>query len=154
MPGFETLLRDWMVAHPGVPEELDTLKCDRKTLRGSIHENVSGADRFIAQVSPYSQSLGVAIAQTTNATDASGEIQALSQLLEAIELEGGAGVGGRAACQLPFSLYLAQRGPDFLIAVKHGHRRGFRLIRDQLTYGGHIPSQTSKREIKRGRDIT
>ena len=43
---------------------------------------------YIAQVSLYSQSLGVAIAQTTYATDASGEIQALRQLLEAVELEG------------------------------------------------------------------
>lgn len=38
-------------------------------------------------MSLYSQSLGVAIAQTTYATDASGEIQALRQLLEAVELE-------------------------------------------------------------------
>jgi len=32
--------------------------------------------------------LGVAIAQTTYATDASGEFQALRQFLEAVELEG------------------------------------------------------------------
>ncbi len=88
VPGFETLLRDWMAAQPGVAEELETLVCDGKTLRGSIAENDTGAARFIAQVSLYSQSLGVAIAQTTYATDASGEIQALRQLLEAIELEG------------------------------------------------------------------
>jgi hypothetical protein len=88
VPGFESLLRDWMEAQPGVTEELDTLVCDGKTLRGSIAENNSGAARFIAQVSLYSQSLGVAIAQTTYATDASGEIQALRQLLEAVELEG------------------------------------------------------------------
>jgi hypothetical protein len=47
-------------------------------LRGPIAENASGAAHFIAQVSLYSQSLGVAIAQTIYATDASGEIQALS----------------------------------------------------------------------------
>ena len=88
VPGFETLLRDWMVVQPGVAEELDTLVCDGKTLRGSIAENDTGAARFIAQVSLYSQTLGVAIAQTTYATDASGEIQALRQLLEAVELEG------------------------------------------------------------------
>ena len=86
--GFEILLRDWMAAQPGVAEELDTLVCDGKTLRGSIEENASGAAKFIAQVSLYSQSLGVAIAQTTYATDAGGEIQALRQLLEAVELEG------------------------------------------------------------------
>jgi hypothetical protein len=88
MACFETLLRDWMAAQPGVNEELDTLVCDGKTLRGSIAENDSGAARFIAQVSLYSQTLGVAIAQTTYATDASGEIQSLRRLLEAVELEG------------------------------------------------------------------
>ena len=69
-------------------KELDALVSDGKTLRGSIAENPSGAARIIAQESLYSQSLGVAIAQTTYATDASGEIQALRQLLEAVELEG------------------------------------------------------------------
>ncbi len=38
-------------------------------------------------MSLYPQSLGVAIAQSTYATDASGEIQALRQLMEAVELE-------------------------------------------------------------------
>jgi hypothetical protein len=84
--GFESLLRGWMTAQPGVAE-LDTLVCDGKTLRGSIAETYSGAAKFIAQVSLYSETLGVAIAQTTYATDASGEIQALRQLLEAVELE-------------------------------------------------------------------
>ena len=88
VPGFETLLRDWMAAQPGVAEELDTLVCDGKTLRGSIAESASGAARFSAQVSLYSQTLGVAIAEATYATDASGEIQSLRQLLEAVELEG------------------------------------------------------------------
>ena len=87
MAGFESLLRGWMKAQPGVAE-LDTLVCDGKTLRGSIAETDSGAMKFIAQVSLYSETLGVAIAQTTYATDASGEIQALRQLLEAVELEG------------------------------------------------------------------
>jgi hypothetical protein len=86
--GFETLLRQWMSAQSGVTEGLDTLVCDGKTLRGSISETDSGAATFIAQVSLYSQSLGVAIAQTTYATDAGSETQALRQLLEAIELEG------------------------------------------------------------------
>jgi hypothetical protein len=36
VPCFETLLRDWMAAQPGVTETLDTLVCDGKTLRGSI----------------------------------------------------------------------------------------------------------------------
>ncbi len=86
--GFETLLRQWMSAQLGIVEGLDTLVCEGKTLRGSIAETDSGAATFIAQVSLYSQSLGVAIAQTIYATDAGSETQALRQLLEAIELEG------------------------------------------------------------------
>jgi hypothetical protein len=85
--GFESLLRNWMAAQPGVTD-LDSLVCDGKTLRGSIAETDSGAAKFIAQVSLYSESLGVAIAQTTYATDASSEIQALRQLLEKVELDG------------------------------------------------------------------
>jgi hypothetical protein len=64
------------------------LVCDGKTLRGSIAETESGAATFIAQVSLYFQSLGVGIAQTTYATDAGSETQALRQLLDATELEG------------------------------------------------------------------
>lgn len=48
VPGFESLLRDWMSAQPGVTEETGTLVCDGKTLRGSIAENDTGAARFIA----------------------------------------------------------------------------------------------------------
>ena len=73
---------------PGVADELETLVCDGKTLRGSLAENVSDAVRFIAQVSLCYQSLGVEIAQSAYATDAGGEIQALRQLLEAEELDG------------------------------------------------------------------
>ncbi|MFN7899837.1 MAG: hypothetical protein ACK5N0_09280 [Synechococcaceae cyanobacterium] len=45
-------------------------------------------------------------------------------------------------------------GADFLIAVKHSRRSGFRLIRDRLTDGLRIPWRTSGREVKRGRDIS
>jgi hypothetical protein len=86
--GFEALLQQWMAAQPGVAESIDTLVCDGKTLRGSIADNASGATRFIAQVSLYSNSLGVAIAQSTYATDTGGEIAALRQLLDRVELEG------------------------------------------------------------------
>ena len=85
--GFETLLSQWMTAQPGVAEGLETLVCDGKTLRNSIAETDSGAAILIAQVSLYSQSLGVVIAQTTNATEAGSETKAFRQLLEAIELE-------------------------------------------------------------------
>ena len=37
--GFESLLRGWMTAQPGVAE-LDTLVCDGKTLRGSIADRL------------------------------------------------------------------------------------------------------------------
>ena len=86
--GFESLLQQWMLAQPGVTDTVDTLVCDGRTLRGSIAETASGAARFIAQVSLYSNSLGVAIAQSTDATDAGGEIAALRQLLDRVELEG------------------------------------------------------------------
>ena len=86
--GFESLLQQWITAQPGVLEVVDTLVCDGKTLRGSIAENASGAARFIAQVSLYSNSLGVAIAQNTYATDSGSEISALRELLDRVELSG------------------------------------------------------------------
>ena len=86
--GFETLLQQWMAAQPGVTDTVETLVCDGKTLRGSIDQTASGSARFIAQVSLYSNSLGVAIAQSTYDTDAGGEIAALRQLLDRVELEG------------------------------------------------------------------
>ena len=49
--GFETLLRQWISAQPGVAEGRETLVCDGKTLRGFIAQTDSGAARFIAQVS-------------------------------------------------------------------------------------------------------
>jgi hypothetical protein len=58
--GFEALLQQWIAAQPGVTDTVDTLVCDGKTLRGSIDETAYGAARFIAQVSLYSNSLGVA----------------------------------------------------------------------------------------------
>ena len=88
MEQFEDLLQQWMAAQLGVTEAVDTLVCDGRTLRGSIAENASGAARFIAQVSLCSNTLGVAIAQSTYATDAGGEIAALRQLLDRVELEG------------------------------------------------------------------
>jgi hypothetical protein len=86
--GFENLLQDWMSTQIGDAEPVDTLVCDGKTLRGSIDETATGAARFIAQVSLYSNSLGVAIAQSTYATDAGSEIAALRQLLDRVDLEG------------------------------------------------------------------
>ena len=56
--------------------------------------------------------------------------------------------------QTALFLYLEQRGADFLIAVKHSRRKGFQVIKDRLTYGRKTPWQASKRERKRGRDLT
>jgi hypothetical protein len=85
---FEALLQQWMAAQPGVADGVETLVCDGKTLRGSADQGTGGAARFIAQVSLYANSLGVAIAQSTYATDAGGEIAALRALLDRMELEG------------------------------------------------------------------
>jgi hypothetical protein len=86
--GFEALLQEWMAAQPGDTDTVGTLVCDGKTLRGSISETASGAPRIIDQVSLYSHSLGVAISRSTYATDAGGEIAALFQLLDPVELDG------------------------------------------------------------------
>jgi hypothetical protein len=86
--GFEGLLLQWMTAQPGVTDTVDTLVCDGKTPRGSIDQSASGAARFIAQVSLYSNTLGVAIAQNTYATDSGSEISALRELLDRVELGG------------------------------------------------------------------
>ncbi|MDP4738486.1 MAG: ISAs1 family transposase [Cyanobium sp. MAG_216] len=40
------------------------------------------------------------------------------------------------------------------MAVKHGRRKGFRLIRDRLTFCRKVPCQTSHHEVGHGRDIT
>lgn len=85
MPGIEALLRGWIAAQPNVDEGLETLVDNLKALRGSITERASGAATLIAQASLYSQTLGVANAQTTYATDANGEILALAHLLKAVE---------------------------------------------------------------------
>lgn len=38
--------------------------------------------------------------------------------------------------------------------MKHSRRKGFQVIRDRLTYGSRAPWQASRRERKRGRDLT
>jgi len=83
---FETLLLQWMSQQPALADGVDSLVCDGKTLRGSIDQKPGAAATFIAQVSLYSQALGVAIAQTTYATDESSETAALQRLLSGIEL--------------------------------------------------------------------
>ncbi len=80
----------WLEGHrfqePALADGVDSLVCDGKTLRGSIDQKPDAAATFIAQVSLYSQQLGVAIAQATYATDESSETAALQRLLRGIEL--------------------------------------------------------------------
>ena len=94
-----------------MPEVVDTLVCDGKTLRGSIAETDSGAARFIAQVSLYSNSLGVAIAQNTYATDSGSEIQALRELLDRVELSGLLVQADALHANRPFSSTLGSVSP-------------------------------------------
>ena len=55
--GFEGLLRNWITAQLCHAEPIDSLICAGKTLRGSIAENISGAEPFIVQVSLYANTL-------------------------------------------------------------------------------------------------
>lgn len=108
---FESRLQQWITAQPGVPDVVETLVCDGKTLRGSIAETVSGAARFIAQVSLYSNSLGVAIAQNTYATDSGSEIKALRELLDRVELSGLMVQADALHANRPFSSILSGVAP-------------------------------------------
>jgi hypothetical protein len=74
-------------------------------------------------VSLYSNKLGVAIAQSTYATDAGSEIQALRELLDRVELSGLLVQADALHANTPLFLYLEQRGADFQIGVKHSRRR-------------------------------
>ncbi|MFN7898206.1 MAG: hypothetical protein ACK5N0_00880 [Synechococcaceae cyanobacterium] len=121
--------------------------------------------------------LGVALDQNTHATNARGEIAALRQLLDPVELKGLLVQADALHANRPlaspsppviapaFVLDLVERGADLLIAVKHRRRlpglrpacrrhSGFQVIRDHVTYGKRAPLQTSKREGRHGRDIT
>ncbi|MFM2124808.1 MAG: hypothetical protein RL328_1259 [Acidobacteriota bacterium] len=87
-------LAEWMLAHPAVVAAggIDGFVCDGKTLRGTA-QTVTKPDgtpfqAFVAQVTLYSQQLGVAIAQATYDTRESNEQQVLRQLLSEVNLEG------------------------------------------------------------------
>jgi hypothetical protein len=100
-----------MAAQPGVAEELETLVCDGKTLRGSIAENDTGAARFIAQVTLYSAALGVAISQACYATGENHERAVLRQLLGELDLEGVLIQADALHTQRPFFASSRSRGP-------------------------------------------
>jgi hypothetical protein len=82
-------IRDWTMAQiPGGANDLAQLICDGKTLRGSIEPTAGGGSAFIAQVTLYSATLGVAISQACYATGENHERAVLRQLLGQLDLEG------------------------------------------------------------------
>ena len=82
-------IRDRTIAQiPGGAADLDQLVCDGKTLRGSIEPTAGGGSMFIAQVTLYSQALGVAISQACYATGENHERAVLKKLLGELDLEG------------------------------------------------------------------
>lgn len=115
---------------------------DGKTLRGSITQSYSGAGKLIAQVTLFFQRLVLAIAQTTYTADASGLSSPCASCLRWLSLR--LCWCKRTCCwRTSLSPYPAQEGADFLIAVKHTRRKGFRLIRYRLTNRRRIPWCTS-----------
>lgn len=62
---LSSAIRDWTIAQiPDGAADLDQLVRDGKTLRGSIVPTSGGGSAFIAQVTPYSAALTLAITQT------------------------------------------------------------------------------------------
>ena len=76
-----------MAAQPGVTETVDTLVCDGKTLRGSIDETLRRR-AFYRPGAPLLQQPECGHLPEHLRTDADGEIAALRQLLDRVELEG------------------------------------------------------------------
>jgi hypothetical protein len=62
--------------------------CDGKTMSDSIEPTAGGGSAFIAQVTLYSASLGMAISQACYATDENHKWAVLKQLLGELDLEG------------------------------------------------------------------
>ncbi len=116
--GFETLLRQWMSAQSGVAEGLDTLVCDGKTLRGSIAETVSGAAKFIAKAASIPRDWASRLPRPLTPPQPAAKPR--SRVSCWTRLNSKACWCRRTRCiQTARFLFLAQRGADFLIAVKH-----------------------------------
>ena len=113
----------------------------------------SGAGRFIAQVRLYSNSLSVAISQSTYALMPTVRSPRCASCW-IVWSSRGCWCRWKHCMRTALFFYLEQRGADFLIAVKHCLHKGFQVIKDRLTYGRNASLQTSKRERKHGRDIT
>ncbi len=105
-------IRDWTIAQiPGGAGDLDQLVCDGKTLRGSIKPTAGGGSAFIAQVTLYSATLGVAISQACYATGENHERAVLRQLLGELDLEGVLIQADALHTQRPFFGSSRSRGP-------------------------------------------
>jgi len=74
-------------APPCGTDDLDQLVCDGKTLRGSIEPTSGGGSTLIAQVTLYSASLGVAIAQACYSATENHENAVLQKLLGELDLK-------------------------------------------------------------------
>ena len=86
---FGQVLQAWMISQiHGGADGLDQWVCDEKTLRGSAIETDDGNHRFVAQVTVYARSLGVALAQKTFDTHDTSELAALKELLSSLDLDG------------------------------------------------------------------
>jgi hypothetical protein len=82
------VLQSWMIIHiPGGTDGLDQLICDGKTLRGSALETEDSNQRFVARVTVYARTLGIALAQKSYDTHESREDTALTELLSRLDLD-------------------------------------------------------------------
>ncbi len=80
-------IRNWTIAQiPGGSSDLDQLVCGGKTLRGSIEPTSGGGLAFLAQVTLYSVTLGVAIDQACYAKNENHKRAVLQKLLEELNL--------------------------------------------------------------------
>jgi hypothetical protein len=103
---------EWKIAQiPGGATDLDQLVCDGKTLRGSIEPTPAGGSAFIAQVTLYSATLGVAIAQACYATGENHERAVLKKLFGELDLSGVLIQADALHTQQPFFDSSRSRGP-------------------------------------------
>ncbi len=112
VPALCAAIRDWTIAQiPGGAADLDQLVCDGKTLRGSIEPTAGGGSAFIAQVTLYTASLGLAISQACYATGEKHERAVMRQLLGELDLQGVLIQADALHTQRPFFGSSRSRGP-------------------------------------------
>ena len=82
-------IQDWTIARiPGGAADLNQLVCDGKALPGSIEPTTGGDSAIIAQVTLYSTSLVLAIAQVCYATGKNHERAVNKKQVGVLDLEG------------------------------------------------------------------